>query len=350
MLAAVFFTLGSWGNSDTTRFSHYMEWQPERAPPEPFWRLVRPLVLLLPYRMAAIQGLVAAGFATAPILLARHWRVPSWAGWWSLLICCSPMLRGFLQNAHTRQALALLVLLPLMLWLARQISMPRAWIVAGAALSALIHTTVVLNLAISLAPLLFRLAEVGDQVLVGLRGLSWHRCWQRWPLMLLAASGLVLVLLAAPVALNRFHDYAADEYFNNYTVRPIVHRLQRALAFSLVLACIQKRLDPRRLLLCPITGLLLFYGLLYLGIQASITHLWLPQITSRLADGVAFYQLITFLAWIHHYRAYWCVIPPLYVSFQYWFEGRILPSARFACSLNDEFLCIPDRWPWQVRY
>ena len=70
LLVLVFFTLASWGNSDTARFSHAMEWQPDRAPPEPLWRLLRPLILLLPYRMAAVHGLVATGFAAAGILLA----------------------------------------------------------------------------------------------------------------------------------------------------------------------------------------------------------------------------------------------------------------------------------------
>jgi hypothetical protein len=81
-----------------------------------------------------------------------------------------------------------------------------------------------------------------------------------------------------------------------------------------------------------------------------VAHLWIPQITSRLADGVAFFLLILYLAWMDRYRAHWCLIPALYVTFQYWLEGRILPSGNLACGTNDEFLCLPDRWPWQVRY
>jgi hypothetical protein len=40
----------------------------------------------------------------------------------------------------------------------------------------------------------------------------------------------------------------------------------------------------------------------------------------------------------------------MYVTFQYWLEGRILASGELGCGSNDEFLCIPDRWPWQVHY
>jgi hypothetical protein len=173
---------------------------------------------------------------------------------------------------------------------------------------------------------------------------------RRWPWLLAGIVVVGLLLAIAPVALDRFFDYARDEYFNNYSQRGIVGRFQRALAYGLVLGCVQARLDPRRLLRCPITLLLLVFGLLYLAIQASITHLWLPQITSRLADGVAFFMLILYISWLHHHRAYWGLFPPLYIALQYWLEGRILYSASFDCGQDDQFLCIPDRWPWQVRY
>jgi hypothetical protein len=353
VLVLVFFTLASWGNSDTTRFSHMMEWDPEQAPPELLWRLLRPVVLLLPYRMAAVQGLVVAAFAAAAILLASAWRAWAWAGWWSLLVCCSPLLRGFMQTAHSRQALATLLLLPVLLRSARLVPVPARWLGLGVALSAISHNTFLWNLPLSLSPWAVRPLEPPVGELVGPRQEGAGRAWRGRRLRLLLAGlagGAILLVLLAPVALDRFLDYSQDEYFSDYALRPIVGRLQRAMATGLVLACLQHRLTPLRLLRCPITLLLLGFGLLYLGIQLSIAHLWLPQITSRLADGVAFFQLILFLAWLDRYRAHWCVIPALYVTFQYWFEGRILRSGSLACGRNDEFLCIPDRWPWQVRY
>jgi len=116
------------------------------------------------------------------------------------------------------------------------------------------------------------------------------------------------------------------------------------------MGCVQRRLTPLALLRCPITQLLLGFGLLYVGLQQSIAHLWLPQITSRLADGVGFFLLILYLAWLQRHRCLWCLLPALYVTLQYWLEGRLLPSGSQLCGRNDEFLCIPDRWPWQVRY
>ncbi len=348
-LILIFFTLASWGNSDTTRFSHALQWDPALSPPELLWVVLRPLILVLPYRMAGLHGLIATGFALAIVLLARGWRAQAWAGWWALLICCSPLLRGFLQNAHSRQALATLLLLPLFLQSARLSQPPRSLLGVGVVLSALSHNTFVWNLPISFSPWLVRLPELAarrrDQPSGGQVG------WRRWlPWFLLAGALLVLLALVAPAALQRFLDYSNDDYYNLYPLRPVVGRLQRAMALGLVVACVQRRLDPRMLLRCSLTQLLLAFGLFYMGIQASIEQHWLAQITSRLADGVAFFLLILYLAWLHRYRAHWCLIFPLWVTLQHWLDGRILRSAFYACGQNDEFLCVPDRWPWQVRY
>ena len=346
-LVAVFFTLASWGNSDTTKLSHFMAQRPNPIALEPLWTLITPLVVHLPYRMSLVHGLVAAGYAAAPMLLARAWGAAAWGGWWALVISCSPMLRGFLQNAHSRQALAVLLLLPLLLGSARLLSINRLWLGASVLLSALSHNTFAFNLTISLSPWLQRLPEIlhAGPWKRGIRG--WRN---QWPLLLMAAGMLVVLLLLTPIALERLINYTQDPYFNRYPLRRIIGRLQGALALGLVLACLQRRLTPVQLLRCPLTQLLLGFGLLYLGIQQSIGRIWLPQITSRLADGVAFFLLILYLAWLHRHRAHWCLLPVMYVTFQYWLEGRILSSGELGCGSNDEFLCIPDRWPWQVRY
>lgn len=84
--------------------------------------------------------------------------------------------------------------------------------------------------------------------------------------------------------------------------------------------------------------------------QISIREEWFPQATSRLADNVGFFLMISFLAWLHHHRAYGWVVPGLIVTLIYWLDDRILASAQLQCGRNDEFLCVPDRWPWQMRY
>jgi len=296
-LVLLFFTLASWGNSDTTRFSHMMEWQPDQAPPEVLWRALRPLILLLPYRMAAVHGLVATGFAAAGILLAIAWRARAWAGWWGLLICCSPLLRGFLQTAHTRQALATLLLLPLLLQAAGLVRLPGRWVGFSVLVSALSHNTFVWNLPLSLVPALPPLiaglpARLAERPPGSRSSPWWEALRRRWPWLLMGIAVATLFALVTPIALDRFQDYSQDAYFSGYPLRRIIGRLQRALFLGLVLACIQQRLDPRRLITCPLTQSLLLFGGLYAGIQLSVAHLWIPQITSRLADGVAFYLLI----------------------------------------------------------
>ena len=77
---AVFFTLASWGTSDIARFSHHLAINPNEVLQEPAWIAVAPLITMLPYRLAFVQGLVSAGFALIPLLLARHWRRPHWGG------------------------------------------------------------------------------------------------------------------------------------------------------------------------------------------------------------------------------------------------------------------------------
>jgi hypothetical protein len=350
VLVALFFTLASWGNSDTTKLSHFLPQRPVPIPLEPLWTGIAPLVVALPYRMSMVHGLVAAGYAAAPILLARAWGAASWGGWWALLITCSPMLRGFLQNAHTRQALAVLLLLPVLLGSARLVSIPGRWQGIGVLVSALSHNTFVFSLTTSLLPWFLRLPALLRSLLAGRLGLGSRQLRHHWPWLLAGAGVLVLMVALAPSLLERLRNYSLDPYFNQYPLRSVVGRLQRALALSLVLACLQRRLTPLRLLRCPLTLLLLGFGLLYIGIQQSIVALWLPAVTSRLADGIGFFLLILYLAWLDRYRAHWCVLPVLYVTFQYWLEGRLLSARELPCGLNDDFLCIPDRWPWQVRY
>jgi len=257
-------------------------------------------------------------------------------------------LRGFLQNSHTRQALAVLLLLPVFLWAARLAPFDR--LRGGLALlfSALAHTTFPLNLSISLAPLL-----VGEP--------GWQKTWQRlvsiWHgprrTLLLLGVAAVAVLLAGmmlPILVQKFNSYRSDEYFNSYPLRTVVGTLQWTLSGSVAMAILQKRLDPRRLISCLRTRVLLLFGLLYIGVQISIREDWFPQATSRLADDAGFFLLISVLAWLHHYQAHRYVIPALIVTMIYWLDDRILASANLVCGRNDDFLCVPDRWPWLMRY
>ncbi|MCP9916695.1 hypothetical protein KBZ13_09385 [Cyanobium sp. ATX 6F1] len=337
-LVALFFALATWGTSDITKLNHFFAIYPGGGTKgEPFWVLVGPLIVASPYRMAAVHGLVAAGYAAAPILLAWRWRALAWGGWWSLLICCSPMLRGFLQNAHTRQALALLLLLPLMLWAGRLVDPRRPVIAVGVIWSALVHTTFPINLLLSLSPLLMRDRATGSPI-------------NRWRLLLALGVLVTLVVVVAPRALEKMAAYAAVSFFNHYSVTRYVQRLQWTLALGVALTCWRRRLGAMQLLSCSLSRQLALFSLLFLLIQASVEWEWFPQLTFRFADGVGFFLLITYLAWIHRYQAYAFLLPALLFTLHYWLFERILNTETLACGANDSFLCIPDRWPWQVRY
>ncbi len=336
-LVALFFTLASWGNSDTTKLSYYLAFDLSRVRGEPFWALVAPLVIRLPYRMALVHGLVVAGYAAAPVLLARHWRVRAWGGWWSLLVVCSPLLRNFLQNGVSRQALLTLLLLPLLLWASRLARIGRWSLGLATGLAATVHTSFPLTLALALAPRL-----VTARSLLRLR----------WQLLLPAAAALaLLVLLAAPQALEKLRIYSSlENYFPSYALRPEVIRLQLAMALGVVLVCWQRRLSWGQLLACDRSRSLAVFALLFGLLQQSVHWQLLAPIASRLVDPVGLYLLILWLGWLQRRRCFWAVVPALVVTVHYWVGVRLLGSFSLDCGSNDEFLCIPDRWPWQVRY
>lgn len=346
-LAALFFTLGSWGNSDTTKLSYYFGFDLSRVKGEAFWVLVAPWVVRLPYRMSAVHGLVVACYALVPLLLAWRWRALAWGGWWSLLLSCSPMLRNFLQNGVSRQALATLLLVPLLLWAGQLLALQRRWVALAALLSLTMHTAFAGSLALALLPSLL----VGRARPQGLT---------RWPLprpaavialAVLAAGLVLLVALALPTALEKLAVYVQQEsYFNQYPLDQAVGRLQAAMALGLLLSCWRRRLGWRTLLSCAVTRQLILFGLLYHLMQWSVQAVWFPQITSRLADVVGLFLLLVYLAWLNRYQCHWAVLPALFVTIDYWLMERLLPSRLLSCGLDDNFLCIPDRWPWQIRY
>jgi len=346
-LVALFFTLGSWGNSDTTKLSHDFPLDLSRVRGEPFWALLAPLVVRLPYRMAMVHGLVVAGYAAAPLLLARHWRVRAWGGWWSLLIVCSPLLRNFLQNGVSRQALMTLLLVPLLLWAAR-LAVPGRWTLALATgMAATVHTSFPLTLILALLPRLSAQGLLGQS-----RSALRAALRLRWQLLLPAVAALVLlVALAAPQALEKLRLYSSQEnYFPSYALRPEVIRLQLAMALGVVLTCWHRRLGWRHWLACDSSRSLVIFALLFCFLQESLQWNLQPSITSRLVDAVGLYLLILWLGWLQQQDCCWAGVPALVVTLDAWLLGRLLESLVLSCGSNDDFLCIPDRWPWLMRY
>lgn len=341
LLTFVFFTLASWGTSDVTKLSHaFILQRGGGLRGEPLWWLVSPLVRWIPYRMAGVHGLVVAAYTASAILLARALNVPAWSGWWALLITCSPILRSFLQNGISRQALAVLLLLPLFLRLADLVPIRRWLVGTGVLLSAGCHTTFPFSLAMASSPML----TAGRLRLPA----SIRSGWWRW-LMLLPL--LVVLVVVSPTAGEKFATYALQEsFFSHYPVLPEVLLLQAAMLIGVLGTCWQRHLKARDLLACPLSRLFGLFAIAYISLQIAVEKEWLAPIAFRLSDGVGFFLLILFLAWLRRYRAMQWLWPALLVTLRYWLVERILASGSLDCGLNDEFLCIPDRWPWQVRY
>jgi hypothetical protein len=364
---ALFFTLASWGTSDITKLSHFLTFDRSAIKGEPFWLLVAPLIVALPFRMATVHGLVAAGYGAAMLLLARHWRAWSWAGWWVLLICCSPLLRGFMQNAHSRQALSTLLLLPVLLWAGRLARVPRLMLVVLPLWGLTCHTTALFTLLLALLP---RLPGMGTGPAGSGRRLSrtsaqggqWlQNQWRAapWRVLVLGLGGLILAGVLAghwawelvPMVRAKLDSYWSQQgYANSYPLAAAVGRLQLAMAIGVVLTCQQRGVGPVRFLACERGRQLVLYALVYGLVEGALALGLVPQITSRLADPAGFFLLMVWLAWLERYRCLWAALPALLVSLDYWLVERLAGSQLLHCGSNDTFLCVPDRWPWQVHY
>ena len=350
LLVTLLFGLGAWGTSDVTKLSHFFALDRGGGTRgELFWWLVGPLIPALPYRMALVHGLVAGAYALMAILLARRWGARAWAGWWALLVVFSPLLRTFLQNGVSRQALMTLLLVPLLLRAGRLAPVRRSWVAAAAIVAAGIHTTFVPTAVLALVPRLLagpdpaaRPREPARQSLQGRR------------LIGIGALGfglVVLLVLAAPMAWMKFQVYAQREsFFNSYALTLPMARLQLAMLIGAAMVCWQRRLGWRRLLGCGHSRQLAGFFLLLLLIQESLRQGWVPPITSRLADTAGLFLLIVWLAWLEHHRARWAVLPTLLVTLHYWLLDRLPESLTVSCGRNDSFFCLPDRWPWQIRW
>lgn len=352
LVTGVFFCLSSWGLGDVTRLSYLLVEDPRTFGwSEPFWTLLAPLVRWLPYRFSFLHGAVAAGYAAAAIWLARRLRSAPWGGWWALLIVCSPLLRNFLQSGVTRQALSTLLLMPLMLCCAGGLRLPPLRLTALSSVAAFCHSSFPLTLMVAAAPLLMR-----ARALLRRGGTFLSRCS--------AGSARLMVVIGVPllmaltwliwngrVAREKLIDYLWNQsYFPTFLLRPEVDGLLVAMTISGAAAIWVSRSSRRDLLRSPLTRSAGLFFVALLLLRLSIRHSFFPQFTSRFQDAVGFYLLIVFLAWLSRFSLQRLSVVPLATTLHYWLFERLGFSGLLQCGRNDEFLCIPDRLPWQINY
>ena len=339
---AVFFALACWGTSDITKLNFFFD--PARLsgpslrellPSEPVWWWLAPWIVRLPYRMSAVHGIVVAAFALIPVLLAQRWRLQAWAGWWALLLVSSPMLRGFFQNAHSRQALATLLAMPLLLWSLKVIRW-RPWLILGpACLSMGVHLTAVPTLLLAATPVLLQCVRL-------VRG---ARSYALVAGFVVVVAGL---LCFSPLA-SKLQAYADFGFFSSYPIKPAVVRNELLIVGSIVAIWIRQRLTWREFLAQREGQALVLYSMCFVGIQASLVWRWWPQVTFRLGDTVGVFLLISLLAWLRRRQALGMVVPLLLLNLLVWIDRAGWPQG-LACGLDDDFLCVPDRWPWSIHY
>lgn len=342
------FGLASWGTSDVTKLGHDLAFHTDRVKGESFWMLAAPLILWLPYRMAFVHGLVAAGYGALGLALARSWSAPAWGAWWALVLLFSPFLRNFLQNGVSRQALLTLLLVPLLLWAGRLAPVGRAPTAFFTLWAVAVHGSFLPTALLALLPRGLLLMAPPSSMAASVP-VPKPRQWLWMAALLLLLAGLLS--LAGPTVWSKLHHYTQKEtFFNSYALSPVVQRLQLALGLGVGMVCWFRRLGWRELLGCPYTRQLAFFGLLFLLVQQCLRQGWIPAFSSRFADPVGLFLLIVFLAWLENYRARWAVLPALAVTLDFWVLDRLLETLTLRCGKDDAFFCLPDRWPWKVSW
>ena len=333
----VFFTLSSWGTSDITKLNHYIDQFAVFLPGEPFWLILAPFIKILPYRMAAIHGLVATCFSALVIFLARCWRVPGWGGWWALLLLTSPFLRGFLQNAQTRQAWTVLLIVPLYLSISGFLKLRILPVIASTALALFSHLTAL--------PMLFLAsASASSQQFDFLHKLPRS-----------AKIGLFILLVAllaafAPSIHLKLLAYVNDIYFfSSYSIYRSVLISEFLLLLAVAITCKKRKISWHVFTECHASKVLLLYSVMFIVAQFGVKFEVYPQIASRFADPLGLFLLLSVLRWFQLYSSKQMLIPLLFFSLMIWGKQLIDPNG-LNCGFDDDFLCLPDRWPWQIVY
>ena len=336
-LSAVFFGLANWGTSDITRFSHHLAIDPHDVLDEPLWIAAAPLISALPYRLASIHGLVAGGFALVPLALARVLQRPQWGGLWALLVLWSPLLRNFLQNGVTRQALATVLITPLLIRVAGWCPIGWGWVTAAIAGSGLAHNSLPITTTLALVPALTRPGLLQN---TGRRTIVLASC-----LVLLSVG----IALSQPAVLEKVNNYLFEaQYFNTYGLRKAVFGMELAALIAVLLTIWRARLSLTAMARDHDARTLFAYSVLLGSVQLSMATGVMGPILSRCLDPIGLFWLLSLMVWTTRQGCAWTLIPALLVVGESFVDDRILVLED--CIKGDQFLCIPDRWPWQVRW
>ena len=167
--------------------------------------------------------------------------------------------------------------------------------------------------------------------------------------VLLLAALLVATVLLPPM-FSKVIAYAQhNSFFSSYPVKPVVLRGEVALLGGVLISCFRKGIGFKQFVRCRWSQLLSLFVVLYGFIQLSIVWRILPQITFRFADVVGLFLLLIALQWFRHYQSLWLLLPLLLNGLLVW-ANQVWSPSGLNCGVDDDFLCIPDRLPWLIRY
>jgi hypothetical protein len=218
---------------------------------------------------------------------------------------------------------------------------------AGVALT--VHLSAVPTLGLAVLPLAVPSARE-------IRGFppQQYLCRSSWASLLWLAAvivaAVVLAMVLFPAMLSKVLAYAQHHsFYSSYPVKPVVLRGELALLAGVLVTCFRKGIGLEQFVCCRWSQLLSLFVALYALIQLSIVWRILPQITFRFADVIGLFLLLIVLKWFHHYKSLWLLLPMLINGLLVWGKQVWDPSG-LDCGADDDFLCIPNRLPWLIRY
>ena len=124
--------------------------------------------------------------------------------------------------------------------------------------------------------------------------------------------------------------------------------LELSALVAVALTIWRARLRPAAMAADHDARTLFAYSLLLGLIQLSMATGVLAPILSRCLDPIGLFWMLSLMVWTARQGCAWALLPALAVVGESFIDDRILRLED--CIGGDQFMCLPDRWPWQVEW
>ena len=157
------------------------------------------------------------------------------------------------------------------------------------------------------------------------------------------------IALSQPAVIEKLSSYLFEaRYFNTYGLRKAVFGLELSALVAVALTIWRARLRPAAMAAAHDARTLFAYSLLLGLIQLSMATGVLAPILSRCLDPIGLFWMLSLMVWTARQGCAWALLPALAVVGESFIDDRILRLKD--CIGRDQFMCLPDRWPWQVKW